>query len=346
MYKSNKFCDILEIGKGITAVIGSGGKTSLIGRLSTELSGRTSAEMSGITSAELSGKPAAEGMLCGQAGTCRVIFTTTTHILRPEDMPVACSERELVRLLSGDSAAGEQSLPDHSTACEQSLTDDNAACEQSLPDHIAADTRRLSGCRPAPRMVCVGSVAPDNPRKLSIPNIPMERLCIFADYVLVEADGSKMLPIKAHKSYEPVIPDKSDTVVLVVGLSGIGGQVLEKVHRTEEFARLTGAQPEDVVTPALIAKGIVAELPRYAGYTVRIYLNQTDIADGEMKAAQLAEAIRSELGTAAGMTDGDAAQSGGCSAVGWTQGASQETMTDGVPRIYAGSLKEGYIYRL
>ena len=33
-------CDVLEIGKGVTAVIGSGGKTSLIEQLAQELQSR------------------------------------------------------------------------------------------------------------------------------------------------------------------------------------------------------------------------------------------------------------------------------------------------------------------
>ena len=37
------------------------------------------------------------------------------------------------------------------------------------------------------------------------------------DYVVVEADGAKMLPFKAYESYEPVIPSSTAVQVVVVG---------------------------------------------------------------------------------------------------------------------------------
>lgn len=241
LYKSNKFCDILQIHRGTVAVIGSGGKTSLIGRLCTELS-----------------------------DSGRVIFTTTTHIMRPADMAVACSLGDL------DSLLGASVNP-----------------------------------------ICIGSVMPDNPKKMSSPNVSIEALELRTDYVLVEADGSKMLPVKAHKSYEPVIPKNSNRVIIVVGLSGIGMRVCEGVHRVDEFMRLTGAVPDDILSAEMIAKGIAAEVENYSGFGLTLYINQTDIENGEIKAGKFAAAFR-----------------------GFLTGRNVEVS------IFAGSLKEGYIYSL
>lgn len=41
------------------------------------------------------------------------------------------------------------------------------------------------------------------------------------DFVLVEADGSRRLPVKAPAVYEPVIPPGTDLVVGVIGLDAL-----------------------------------------------------------------------------------------------------------------------------
>jgi probable selenium-dependent hydroxylase accessory protein YqeC len=61
------------------------------------------------------------------------------------------------------------------------------------------------------------------------------------DVVLVEADGSRSLPVKAPASHEPVIPPGTDLVVGVVGLECLGRPMDGRtVHRPERFAEVTG----------------------------------------------------------------------------------------------------------
>lgn len=54
-----------------------------------------------------------------------------------------------------------------------------------------------------------------------------------ADVVLVEADGSRLKPLKAPADYEPVIPPESDAVVAVCGLDCVGGKIQAVCHRPE-----------------------------------------------------------------------------------------------------------------
>jgi molybdenum cofactor cytidylyltransferase len=73
--------------------------------------------------------------------------------------------------------------------------------------------------------------------------------------LLIEADGSKCLPLKAPAEHEPPIPDFVDAVIYVVGLSGLGQPLDdEHVHRPERFARLSGLAIGEAVTPDAIAK--------------------------------------------------------------------------------------------
>lgn len=119
----------LDVRPGVTAIIGGGGKTTLMECLAEELSAQA-----------------------------RVIVCTTTHIYPEQNMPCLVSTSEA---------------------------------------EIAAELART-------RCVCVGSASESG--KYSAPELPFCTLCALASYVIVEADGSKRLPLKAHAPHEPVIP--------------------------------------------------------------------------------------------------------------------------------------------
>ena len=77
------------------------------------------------------------------------------------------------------------------------------------------------------------------------------------DYVLVEADGSRMRPVKAPAGHEPVIPPETTLVVPVVGIDALDGPIAQVAHRPERVCALTGLQPQDWLTPAAIAALLV-----------------------------------------------------------------------------------------
>lgn len=119
--------------------------------------------------------------------------------------------------------------------------------------------------------LCVGSPAPHD--KLGIPWAPgvsgaeeavaaeaaMERLQRHCGHVVVEADGSKRLPLKAHCPWEPLVPTGTRTRILVVGASGLGIPVGAAVHRANVFCGLVGGSPQDPATPETVAEGVLAE---------------------------------------------------------------------------------------
>ena len=174
---------MLQIERGVTAVIGGGGKSTLLRSLAEELS--------------------AQG---------RVIVATSTKMFVPEWCPV---------LLDAE------------------LDDVEAALEEHA-------------------VVCVGAIH-EPTGKLDAPNLSFADLAKRADWVLVEADGAKMLPLKAHAQHEPVIPACANRVVCVVGIDGVGQPVSQACHRAERFAELAGATPDDAVTPDMVAAVLEAE---------------------------------------------------------------------------------------
>ena len=201
---------LLEVEKGVTALIGGGGKTTLMYTLAEELRRR---------------------------GT--VLVTTSTHIQRPEQYPT---------LLTADAAAVAAALATHGVVC------------------VAGETAEGKLCAPA---------------------LSFELLAALADFVLVEADGSKRLPQKAHAPHEPVIPPNTCRTVYVVGADGFGHPIRQVCHRPERYAALCGAAEDDIVTPALEAAVLHAE-----GYdTGWVYINKvetpSDWANAEALAALL-----------------------------------------------------------
>ncbi|MBD5170297.1 MAG: putative selenium-dependent hydroxylase accessory protein YqeC [Oscillibacter sp.] len=155
---------------------------------------------------------------------------------------------------------------------------------EHLPLRNNSDERELASALSVQRCICMGT--PSGYGKLTAPTLPMETLAALADYVLVEADGSKRLPVKAHLSHEPVIPANAVQTVIMVGASGIGRPVREMVHRWEQFCRHTGALPEDPVTAENLARLLTAE--NIGG---KIFINQAETPEALTAACRLAELL-------------------------------------------------------
>lgn len=72
--------------------------------------------------------------------------------------------------------------------------------------------------------------------------------------LLIEADGSRQLPLKAPAEHEPAIPSFVDCVAVVAGLSGLGNPLLpEFVHHPERFEILSGLATGDEITTGALA---------------------------------------------------------------------------------------------
>lgn len=85
---------------------------------------------------------------------------------------------------------------------------------------------------------------PERPDKVTAPPAEiLESLREKADVVLIEADGSRRMPLKWPADREPVIPDYTDITVCVAGLSALGGKTADVVYNAaglpERFQRDT-----------------------------------------------------------------------------------------------------------
>lgn len=120
------------------------------------------------------------------------------------------------------------------------------------------------------------------------------RMLAEADVVLVEADGSKRLPLKFPAAHEPQIHPDSGLIVLVAGLSALGKRLDDVCHRSELASAALEITPKTVVTSDVIVNlllcGYLQNLWQHA-CPVHVALNQVDtdaqIAAGSAIAAQL-----------------------------------------------------------
>ena len=84
-----------------------------------------------------------------------------------------------------------------------------------------------------------------------------DAVCTCADVVLVEADGSKRLPLKYPNAAEPVIPENTDEIIVVCGLNAIGQRAKDVCHRLELVKACLGIEDHTIIDPVHIQKLVV-----------------------------------------------------------------------------------------
>lgn len=223
MEKIESLAQLLELERGITALVGGGGKTSLLYKLAREL--------------------ADEGY--------KVIITTTTKIFHPEKCQV-------------DSLLIEPSLEEIEEKIEK------------------GSILGLSGPKVQGKLT-----------SLDLELFPS--LVDLADYILVEADGAKMLPLKVPGQYEPVIPASTSRVLILLGLSALGQPLGKVCFRSARAAEILGKdENQDVTFQDLLA---LVEDERglskgSQGIKTSLVFNQRDLLD-KKKEDQLREEFSS-----------------------------------------------------
>lgn len=214
IYKTTMISDLLKIQKGVTSIIGGGGKTTLIHTLANELKNK---------------------------GT--VIITTTTHIMPSAIFYNVTDDSKCLSHLS-------ELLCQHKCICLGKLTDNGKLC---TTQHTFSD------------------------------------LCKIADYVLVEADGSKGLPLKAHLDFEPVIPVLSTQVITVVGVDCVREKLEDVTHRAEKACEILACKKEDIITEKMVATLLIAEK-----FHSKVLLNKCDSENERITAETISGYIKTE----------------------------------------------------
>ncbi|MCI5648492.1 MAG: putative selenium-dependent hydroxylase accessory protein YqeC [Fusicatenibacter sp.] len=170
----------------IKAVVGSGGKTSLIHRYAEEYLGMG----------------------------YKVFVTTSTHMMIEEDTLLTDDAEEIIRELE--------------------------------EKHYA-----MAGIR-------------ENEKIRALPQSVYEKVCPHADLVLIEADGSRHMPIKYPAPHEPVIYDNVEEIIIVIGLFALNRRASEVSWRLELVKECLGIENDTRISPVhiqtLLQKGYVKPL--------------------------------------------------------------------------------------
>ena len=165
---------------------------------------------------------------CGQA---KVIFTTSTHLAWPGARQHFYPGQllECGNLESGSLEAAEARWREAS----------------SLASAASSSAQGYAGC-----LCGLARLNAERTKWIGFTPSELDKISCWPglDYLLVEADGSKRLPIKAHASHEPVFYPQADLGVAIIGMQGLGKRVEEgQVHRPELMCRLLQCEPGAVV---------------------------------------------------------------------------------------------------
>ncbi|MEG1994243.1 MAG: selenium cofactor biosynthesis protein YqeC, partial [Oscillospiraceae bacterium] len=122
----------------------------------------------------------------------------------------------------------------------------------------------------------------------------------YADYVFVEADGSKRLPFKAPRENEPVYPPQNDYTIIVAGLSAVGCPINEKCHRSELLSRIIDKNITDILEAEDMAQVITSPLGQLKDIKdtkrVILVLNQADNEERINIATEIAKIVFNKTG--------------------------------------------------
>ena len=248
--------EALGIKKGVNAVIGSGGKSSLLKSLSLELS---------------------------QKGS--VLLTTSTHILPFSHCENICFSDENVSISDENiSILNENALISNENLSSLNkniltlnekilLPGEDIHSEEALKNPKALLQRKVLSLwnKSKSPILCLGTLEKNG--KLSPFPLPFSTLEQMADYVLVEADGSKRLPGKAHGQNEPQIPKESQRTILVFGASALHKPISDVIHRVEIFQNFF----TPTLTPdTLLTKELLLQAFRKENLGDCLFVNQLD----------------------------------------------------------------------
>lgn len=103
------------------------------------------------------------------------------------------------------------------------------------------------------KIISLTGPAMDGHRLRSLSSEQIDRLSqISKDHnfsILIEADGARMLPLKAPDEHEPVIPGWVDAVIVLAGMSALEKPLDDKsVFRVKEFSTLSGIPEGEPIT--------------------------------------------------------------------------------------------------
>lgn len=184
----------------------------------------------------------------------KVIITTTTHMFMPDNNVVLTGKKEdIIELIKKENMITVGML------CDEKNT---------KYDHNQLKKEKTSD-----------TIEESKPRKIKGVQSSLSKTFIkLADFVLVEADGAKRLPLKMPASHEPVIFEGSDLVVGVCGIDAIGKTIKETCHKSNIVSEFLNTNEEHLIDEGDIAKILLSGKGQRKGVNCnyKVIINKVD----------------------------------------------------------------------
>lgn len=167
-------------------------------------------------------------------------------------------------------------------------------------EFLADNKKQLNEIWKMGHWAVIGVTEEKDPQKLKMPEIDWMRQAMeLSDLVLIEADGSKLLPCKVPADHEPVLLPESDIVVAVLGLSALGRSLKECCFRLEKAKKLLLADENHLLTEKDMAAILLSNQGLRKDVGDRRYiavLNQCDDRIVRESAEQIGEILINSTG--------------------------------------------------
>ena len=101
----------------------------------------------------------------------------------------------------------------------------------------------------------------------------------YADVTLIEADGARCLPFKVPKPWEPVIPEETTDVVLVMGMDAERRKICEICYNPEGVAEALGVSTQTCLTREMMIEAYMntyVRLIRERFGNARVFLHMNE----------------------------------------------------------------------
>lgn len=106
----------------------------------------------------------------------------------------------------------------------------------------------------------------------------LKRIIYLSEFVLIEGDGSKNLPLKGTKKNEPVIINETNLVIGIIGFDSINKKIKDICHRPEIVSKLLKKNLDDYVDYKDLVKVASAKdgLKKNINCKYKVIINKVD----------------------------------------------------------------------
>lgn len=140
------------------------------------------------------------------------------------------------------------------------------------------------------------SINEENNKLIGIDDRDLEKLLNSFDIILIEADGSRNLPLKGWKNHEPPVLKKTNKTIGIIPISVLGRKIDSNfIYGYEEFKKFT--DNNEYVNEEIIKNICISEKGLFKNSTKEkfLFINQADDNYDIEKSVKLAEYLRANI---------------------------------------------------